>query len=170
MSIEIKQVEALTEADKQQLFGWGEDIFGAKSLNLNWRPKESHFLLRADGKVVSHVGVLKHVVSVESQPVTVGGVGGVVTVPEAQKKGFARALMLRAAEFFEQEWKADAGLLFCFPRLVPYYESLGWQVVERPVLIDQPYGKISSPLRVMVLPLGRKSWPPGNVELDSLPW
>jgi GNAT superfamily N-acetyltransferase len=170
MPIEIRHVEALTEADKQQLFGWGEDIFGVTSLGVRWRPKDSHFLLYADGKAVSHVGILKHVVSVENRPVTVGGVGGVVTVPEAHKKGFARMLMRHAAKFFELEWKADAGLLFCFPRLIPFYESLGWQIVERPVSIEQPHGKISSPLQVMVLSFGGRPWPSGDVELNSLPW
>jgi integrase len=48
------------------------------------------------------------------------GVGGVVTVPGAQKKGLARRLMQHTAEFFEREWKVDAGLLFCFPKLTAY--------------------------------------------------
>jgi Acetyltransferase (GNAT) domain len=68
-------------------------------------------------------------------------VGGVVTVPEAQKKGLARRLMQHTAEFFEREWKVDAGLLFCLPKLTAYYEALGWQEVESPVLIEQPSDK-----------------------------
>ena len=107
----------------------------------------------SDGEPVSHVGVLKHVV-VSGEPATVGEVGGVVTVPEAQKKGFARQLMRHAAKFLEQDWEVDAGLLFCLPKLLAYYEALGWQGVETSVLIEQPNGKIVSPLRVMVLPLG----------------
>lgn len=78
--------------------------------------------------------------------------------------------MQYSARFIELEWKVDAGLLFCLPKMVAYYEALGWQALESDVLIDQPSGRIASPMRVMVLPLGENSWPPGTVELQSLPW
>jgi GNAT superfamily N-acetyltransferase len=170
MAEEIRQTEALTDQEKQRLFGWGEDIFGVESLKLSWRPKDLHFLLYSDGNLISHVGVLKHVASVDGQPATIGGVGGVVTVPEAQKKGFARRLMQHTAEFLEREWKVDAGLLFCLAKLVPYYEMLGWQGVKGPVLIEQPNGKIASPLRVLILPFDERSRLYGSVDLRSLPW
>jgi hypothetical protein len=85
MAEEIRQTTALTNEEKQQLFGWGEDIFGVVPLSLSWRPKDFHFLWYSDGKPISHVGVLKHVISVDNEPVTVGGIGGVVTVPSAQR-------------------------------------------------------------------------------------
>lgn len=167
---EIRQIEALSEEEKQRLFGWGEDIFGVTALDLSWRSKGLHFLFYADRELVSHVSVLKHEVSVEGEPVVVGGVGGVVTVPTAQKKGYARKLMRHAAELFERDWQVDAGLLFCLPKMTSYYQALGWRKVEGPVLIEQPAGKIVAPLEVMVLPLGGKEWPSGSVELRSLPW
>jgi GNAT superfamily N-acetyltransferase len=166
----IRQAESLTDEEKQRLFGWGEDIFGVGTFNLSWRPKDLHFLLYSGGEPVSHVGILKHVVTVNAESVTVGGVGGVVTVPEAQKKGFARRLMQHTAKFFEREWKVAGGLLFCLPEMVAYYEALGWQRLESPVLIEQPNGKIASPLRVMVLPLSKEEWLNGSIELGSLPW
>ena len=76
---EIRQVEVLTNEEKQLLFGWGENIFGVAALKLSWRPKDLHFLLYADGEPVSHVGVLKDAVNVNREPATVGGMGGVVT-------------------------------------------------------------------------------------------
>jgi GNAT superfamily N-acetyltransferase len=165
----IRQAEVLTDVEKQKLFGWGDDIFGASSLELHWRPKDSHFLLYVDGIAVSHVGLLKHVVSVAGQPVTVGGVGGVVTVPEEQNRGHARELMQHATRLLA-DWRVDAGLLFCLKRMVPFYELQGWQVVNQPVLIEQPDGEINSPLEVMVLPLGGRPWPDGKVKLNSFPW
>src|SRR6185503_9929458 len=135
MAEEIRQAETLTDEEKQRLFGWGENIFDVAALKLSWRPKDLHFLLYSDGALVSHLGVLKHVVSVNGEPATIGGVGGVVTVPEAQKRGFARQLMQHTAKFFKQEWEVDAGLLFCLPKMAAYYEALGWQEVEGPVLI-----------------------------------
>jgi GNAT superfamily N-acetyltransferase len=169
MTKEIRQAEFLTDVEKQKLFGWGDDIFGASSLDLRWRPKDVHFLLYVDRRAVSHIGILKHVVDVDGQPMIVGGVGGVVTVPEEQKRGHARELMQHATRLLK-EWRVDAGLLFCLKRMVPYYEAQGWRVVEQPVLIEQPAGEIASPLAVMVLTFGGRRWPDGKVKLNSLPW
>lgn len=166
----IKQTEVLTDEEKQQLFGWGEDIFGVASLNLSWRPKEPHFVLTFDGKAISHVGLVRNELSVGGRFVLVAGIGGVVTVPQMQGKGVARKLIAHVVNFFKQEWKVDAGLLFCLERMVPYYASLGWQVVEESVLIEQPSGKIKAPFPMMVLPCNGKAWPNGIVELNSLPW
>ncbi len=168
MTEEIRQTDALTDEENRRLFGWGENIFGIAAHKLSWRPKDLHFLLYSDGSPLSHVGMLKHVVNVEGKLVPVGGLGGVVTVPEAQKKGFARRLMQHAATFLAREWKID-GLLFCLPRMVGYYEALGWEELESDVLIQQPSGTIVSPMEVMVLPLG-ESWSARRVELQSLPW
>ena len=127
-------------------------------------------MLYEDGKARSHVGVLKHTISVGEKRVTVGGIGGVVTPPEAQKKGFAQSLMRRVADFFEKEWKVEAGFLFCLPRMVEFYESLGWQKVEETILIEQPNGVIESPMGAMVLPFGGNSWQSRTIELKSFPW
>jgi GNAT superfamily N-acetyltransferase len=169
LTSEIIQTDALTEAEKEKLFGWGDDIFGANDLNLHWRPKDLHFLLHVLGETVSHVGVLQHEISVDGKPVLVGGVGGVVTPPAWQKRGHARKLMQHTARFFETA-QVDAGLLFCLRRRVPFYESQGWQLLQRPVWIQQPAGEIVAPLEVMVLPIGKSKWPDGEVRLNSFPW
>ena len=169
MSETIVQAEMLTEEQKRKLFGWGEDIFGVEGLNVAWRPKDVHFLLLSDGEPVSHVGVLRLEVKVSEQAMGVGGVGGVVTVPGQQNKGYAARLMRHAAEFFDREWEVDAGLLFCLPKRVDYYSGLGWIRIDGPVDVEQKDGSSRSPLPVMVLPIAR-GWPAGPVDLQSLPW
>jgi hypothetical protein len=58
---------------------------------------------------------------------------------------------------------------------VPFYQSLGWQIVEGPVFCDQPAGKISLaealPERpaMVLLPDGRDP-PRGAVDLCGLPF
>jgi len=158
--IEIKQFSELTDTDQKQLFGWGEDIFGVQPWNLQWRRKDLRFVLYNDGIPLSHAGILKHTVTVNAVEVSVAGLGGVVTVPEVQQ----------AMSFAESEWKLDAGLLFCRPPMVSYYEALGWEIVESAVIIEQPNEKIPSPLPVMVFPFDEFHWPAGVVELQSLPW
>ena len=170
MSFEIRQKESLSDFEKQQLFGRSENIFGVTALNLSWRPKDLHFLLCVNSKVVSHVGVLKHRISVNGQPLTIGGIGGVVTVAEERKKGYAGLLMQHTARFLKHFWGVEVGLLFCLLRMISYYEMFGWQLVEHDVLIDQPTGKMVSPLKVMVLPCAGYLWPDDEVELRSQPW
>lgn len=170
MTEEIRRSYLITDEERERLFNWGDDIFGAGSLDMSWRGKDVHFFLDVDGQVVSHASILKHEVSVGGRPVLVAGVGAVVTRPEAQGKGCARRLMQSAAEFFEREWQVEAGLLFCFERMVAYYESLGWQLVEAPVVVEQPSGNVNSPLPVMVLPCRGGAWSAGEVELRSRPW
>lgn len=166
----IKQAEALTDDEMRLLFGWGENIFGVLPHTMTWRSKDLHFVLYDDQKPVSHVGVLKHEISVGGDSVTVGGIGGVVTVPEAQKKGVAQHLVEHATSFLGRAWAVDAGLLFCLPKMESYYARLGWQTLEAPVTIEQPAGRIISPLPVMILPIRMTRWPTGDVDLQSLPW
>lgn len=169
MAEEIRRADILTDEERERLFLWGEDIFGVGSLAVRWRPKETHFFMDVDGQPLSHVGLLKHEVSVGGKPLTVAGVGGVVTRPEAQGRGYARRLLQHATEVFANEWKVDAGLLFCLPRLQPYYAALGWQPVTDEVRVEEQE-KVTIPLNVMVLPCGVREWPAGEVELQSRPW
>jgi GNAT superfamily N-acetyltransferase len=170
MAEAIRQANAITDEEKERLFNWGENIFGVTSYTLSWRGKDVHFFMDVDGEPVSHASILRHEVSVGGRPLMVAGLGGVVTRPEAQRRGYARRLIEQAVEFFAQEWKVEAGLLFCLPGMVPYYESLGWQTIKGSVLIEQPSGQVESPMPVMVLPCNGQLWPDGEVELRSLPW
>ena len=133
------------------------------------KPDAGERLVQVDGEAVSHVGVLQHEVSVANRGVKVGGVGAVVTPAAWQKRGYASELMRHTAKYFEAV-PVEAGLLFCLRRRVPFYESLGWQLVSHSVLVQQPSGEIVSPLEVMVLPLGGRAWPGGEVRLNSFPW
>jgi GNAT superfamily N-acetyltransferase len=170
LSIEIRQKESLSDGEKQQLFGWGQDIFGVDALHLTWRPKDFHFLLYEEDKLVSHAGILKHFLRVDGRSLAVGGVSAVVTLVEARRQGYASLLLDHAARFLLTQWNVDVGLLFCLPRMVAYYQRLGWQLAVQDVIIDQPGGRIPSPLEVMILPFTEGTWPDGVVELGSLLW
>jgi aminoglycoside 2'-N-acetyltransferase I len=170
LSVEIRFAETLTDEERQTLFGWGEHIFGIEDVGYHWRPKDLHFITEEDGRVVSHVGVLKTTVTAGGREVTVGGIGGVVTIPEAQGRHHVHAAMRRAAEFICTEPGVEFGMLFCLPRLAPFYARQGWQLVEEEVEFEQPSGKVVWPYHVMVLPCGERAWPAGRVEVVGLPW
>ncbi|MBI1742873.1 GNAT family N-acetyltransferase [Candidatus Acetothermia bacterium] len=165
-------VEGLSEQERQQLFGWGTNIFGTEGFNLQWRKKKSWHILVYDvaSQLVSHVGVAGETVSVGQRIIHVGGIGGVVTIPLAQNKGYARTALEHAKNFMCDRLGVEFGMLFCLDRLVPFYQRLGWQRVQDSVYIEQPAGKILSPLNVMILPCQSQIWPTGTVDVQSLPW
>lgn len=169
-SFEIRLTQVLTDAERQILLGWSDDIFGLGDLDFHGRKKDWHVMGYADGQLVSHVGLLKDVVRVAQQPVTVGGVGAVITIPPAQRKGYAHALLQRTATFMSETLQAEFGLLFCLPRLISFYQSAGWQEVVSPVFIEQPAGRVVAPVSVMCLPChASRDWPDGAVEI-GMPW
>ena len=170
MGAEIRLAESLTDEEQQTLFGWGENIFGVEDKLYSWRPKVWHFITEEDGRAVSHIGVLETKVRAGGREVTVGGIGGVVTVPEAQGRKLVHAAMQRATEFICAKLKAEFGMLFCLTRLAPFYARQGWTLVEDTIEFEQPAGTIVSPFHVMVLPCSEREWPEGNVEVGGLPW
>ena len=170
MAVIVRQTQELSTEEKERLFGWAPNPFGVAHLGLSWRPKDVHLLLELDGKLVSHVGLLRHEVRSGTRSVRLAGFGGVITVPEAQKRGHASDLMQFATNLALVEWVMDAGLLFCLPALVPFYEGLGWREVQHSVLIDQPSGRISAPIPVMVYPAEAGMWLDSPFVLESLPW
>ncbi|HKV08595.1 MAG TPA: GNAT family N-acetyltransferase [Thermoanaerobaculia bacterium] len=169
MSVSIRRSRDLSQEIKQKL-GPGPDPFGMQAHPLSWREKDWHFFLDVDGEPVCHVGVLRHDVLVDGASVPVAGLGGVITEPSFQGRGFAQRLLGEATAFMRDELGADFGFLFCLPRLVPFYERLGWRILPRPIRIEQAGGTLESPVEVMVLPLRDRPWPPGKVETQSLPW
>ncbi|MGB8510772.1 MAG: GNAT family N-acetyltransferase [Pyrinomonadaceae bacterium] len=170
MAIELRLEDHMTEEEYERLFNWGEDIWGLGNLELEWRPKDWHIFVDDDGRAATHVGMLKHTVTVGGRPIVVGGVGGVATALDAQGQGYAQSGMRRAASFMSENLGVEFGLLFCRDQLVPFYERLGWQLVNEPTDFEQSKGTMRSPLNVMVLPFGGREWPSGAIRLDSLPW
>lgn len=170
MGVEIRLASELTAEEWRALFAWGEDIFGVEGNAYQWRPKNWHFVVEEDGRTLAHVGVLKAAVIAGGREVTVGGVGGVVSVPEARGRHLVHDAMGRAAEFMCGELGVEFGMLFCLERLVAFYARQGWRLVEDEVEFEQPAGKVASTFRVMVRPCGGREWPAGKVEVPGLPW
>jgi predicted GNAT family N-acyltransferase len=170
MATDIRLEKSLTDEEHFALFGWGENIFGVEDKRFSWRPKDWHFIVEEDGHVLSHVGVMETSVRVGENDIKVGGIGGVVSVPEAQGRGNIRAAMSRAAEFMHDKLQVEFGMLFCLPRLVPFYARQNWQLLSDPVEFEQPSGNVISPFHSMVLPFDNRAWPAGEIKVGGLPW
>jgi hypothetical protein len=90
-----------------------------------------------DGRLASYVGVGVRDAEHDGRPVRIGGVGGVKTHPDHRRRGHAGRGIRRAVEFFAAQPNIDFALLFCEPRLIDYYASLGWQEFAGRLLVRQ---------------------------------
>ena len=167
--ITFKVLKTIPEFEHKTLFEWGPDIFQGSLYNLQWRPPDIHIVGYFEDQPVTHVGLVVHDVKVGSVRLKVGGIGGVVTVPQHQKKGFSKQCLVYSQAYIKSNFEAEFGFLFCPERLVDFYGSVGWKRITAAVLVDQSQGKVAPPLNAMVLEFS-KVWPKGPVDLESLPW
>ena len=168
--IEVRVEEFYSGADRSDLAGGETDPSQTGAYQLQWRPTEKHVLIVESGRNICHVGLVKHTVAVDGNPVPVAGIGGVLTRPECRGRGYARIAMKAAEAFALSQMGVDFMLLFCRPALQSWYEGLGWMKVSSAVWIEQQQRTIVQPLVSMVRCLGPKQWPLGEVRLGCLPW
>ncbi|SEE14895.1 GNAT family N-acetyltransferase [Streptomyces sp. TLI_105] len=158
-----------TKAEQIEILGDSPDPFGVADAGLTWLPKEDHFGIRRNGRLVAHAGLLRLPLSIGGVDTRVVGLGGVAVAPDLRGHGLARAVVSAAVDH-ARTLGPPYGLLFCRPPLVPLYERLGWRALERDVHVEQPEGVVIMPLRTMWTPLhDGVTWPPGEVRLLSLP-
>lgn len=169
MAFEIRRQNHITPEQENRIHGWSDTIYGSFD-GFAFREKDEHLLGYADGVLVSHAGLLTQTVDVAGQQFAVGGVGSVVTVPEAQGKGYATAILATLPDEFRNRMRVDFGMLFCRDALVPFYVRLGWRAMTDPVTVQQPDGERVVPFNIMVLPARSSAWPAGPVHIPSLPW
>ncbi|MCM1966236.1 GNAT family N-acetyltransferase [Streptomyces sp. G1] len=159
-----------TKTEQDEILGGGADPFGVSAAGLTWLPKEEHFGVTSDDRLLAHAGLLRLPVAIGGTEREVVGVGGVAVAPDVRGRGLAR-LVLAAALRHARTMGPRHALLFCRPPLVPLYERLGWHLLDEDVHVEQPGDRlVAMPLRTMVIPLHDDAiWPSGPVRLFSLP-
>jgi aminoglycoside 2'-N-acetyltransferase I len=129
-------------------------------------------ILVYDGEaLVSAAGMLFRNGTVDGVAASIAGIGGVMTLPTARRKGFGRAAMLAAHEVIERGQISAFGLLFCERKNISFYQPLGWRVFDGAVIVEQP-GAVG-PYRVMptlVRSFASVAPTTGTIDLCGLPW
>jgi GNAT superfamily N-acetyltransferase len=166
----VTRLSRYTKTEQDEILGLGDDPFGVAEAGLTWLPKEEHFGVRLDGRLVAHAGLLRLPVAIGGVETEVMGVGGVAVAPGLRGRGLARLVLTAALDHARTQGPRHA-LLFCRPPLVPLYQRLGWHPLDTDVRVEQPGSTVvSMPLRTMVTPLRDDArWPSGRVRLYSLP-
>lgn len=152
----------LSESEDRILFHWDQNIWQMPHVRPRWRfvKKPLHAFgyaeatdpgLRLD-QLVSHVAGCVHTCRINGRSRRIGAIGGVVTVPEAQGRGYARQLTAAILTTLRRQAVLDAGVLLCLPHLADFYTRLGWQVVAVPFTLQHPSGSRPSPFLAFVQP------------------
>jgi GNAT superfamily N-acetyltransferase len=123
-----------------------------------------------DGNLIGRVGILERTISVGQELLRVGGICGVVTVPEYRGRGVAGALVGESVAFVKDKLSLPFALLTCKPRLEAFYERLGWKTVNGPTVFTQPDGIRTCRGLTMVAKCGSRLWPEGPIDLRGPPW
>jgi GNAT superfamily N-acetyltransferase len=170
--VEVVDSGPLTDAQRAELEGGEEHPFGTEGIELCWRAKERHVMLRDDeGGLVASTGLLVAEVNVaDSEPFQVVGVGGVFVTRAHRGQGLALVVVEAALERAARMGPAVA-MLFCRDAVVGLYRKLGFELVEPPVHVLQPTGSAVMPVNTMWRPLiADAAWPRGEVFVQSEPF
>ena len=140
--------------------------------DVKWAQPGQRALVRTDdGALVSHAGAFVREAEWDGLPVTLGGIGGVVTHPAHRRQGYARAALKRALTWLHDEPAVAFALLFCEPHNLPYYANQGWQRFDGRVLVRQPGG--TGPFTLfdaMTLAVRTRNALRGTLDLRGEPW
>ncbi|WP_033218844.1 GNAT family N-acetyltransferase [Kitasatospora phosalacinea] len=154
-----------------QELGESEDPFEVAAVGGIWRPKDRHFGVLLDGRVVAHSGSVVAPVEVGGRRFEVAGIGGVLVSPRRRGHGLARAVVTAALDAARADG-LELAMLFCLPDRAPLYARLGWTALPGPVTAEQPTGPEAVRLGAMWTGLVPGAvWPEGGeVRLHSLPF
>jgi GNAT superfamily N-acetyltransferase len=140
-------------------------------IKFTWAAPRWSVLVWDQDELVSRVGLLTREIISNGESKLIGGVGGVMTHPDKQGKGYASYAMGEAAKRFASDLSVAFALLFCRPHLVEFYKRLAWKLFEGQVFVEQPQGKGEfSANGAMVLDVKEKAPMQGVLDLNGLPW
>src|SRR5207247_678240 len=132
-----------------------EDVATWPGRAIEWAPAQWSVIgWDAEGAALCHVGVILREARWNERAVRVGGIGGVKTHPDSRGQGFASAAIRVAHDFFGNQQDVDFALLVCEPRLVPFYERLGFQLFPGTLLVTQQQATVPFTFNIpMTLPI-----------------
>jgi predicted acetyltransferase len=170
MRIEIKSAEQWNTLEKAR-----QDCVVTSSLyaylsGIKWAKPDWAVMVWEDEDMVSNIHIIERTVKVGIETVKLGGIGNIATKVEWRNRGYASAALKVAQDFLLDSLHVDFGLMIATKEMIPRYERVGWRMIADSLLIDQPDGRTTLNSPVMVLPVLKKDWPKGPIDLGGLPW
>jgi predicted acetyltransferase len=170
MRIEIKSAEQWSTFERAR-----QDCVVTSSLyayltGTKWAPPDWAVMVWEGDEMVSNVHIVERMARVGAISVKLGGIGNVATKVEWRQCGYAGAALKVAQDFLRDPLQVDFGLMMTSDEMVPHYRKTGWRQVAHSLTIDQPDGKAKLDYAVMVLPVNKRAWPEGQIDLCGRPW
>jgi predicted GNAT family N-acyltransferase len=139
--------------------------------SIEWdKPQWRAIVWDEDGHAQCHVGIFLRQGAVDGKPVKIGGIGGVMTHPDVRRKGFAAAAISQSIEFLREQ-QADFALLVCDPKLVAFYERLGWRKHGDTLMVTQHSKRVEFTFNLpMVRGVCTAGPTAGTIDLCGPPW
>lgn len=174
LEIFTKYAHELSAEEDAQLDELDHVAFSEEELtpdeDISWAPSILHIYGKIEARIVSNVGVIKREILVGDCRFMVGGIGGVATLPQYRRRGYARQLFEQANEYLKKDHDISFGMLFCAPEKVQYYALSGYIEVHNPLYIHiKGQRKLFTDTK-MVLPISTTPWPEGEVDIQGSPW
>jgi predicted N-acetyltransferase YhbS len=163
-AVDVTDLPNYGPAEREQILDGERDASGVDPLGLVWRDKTGHVGVVADGQLIAHAGWLPVELRIDERPLRAVGLGAVLVNRAWRRRGVGTAVVQAAHERMRQMGR-PVGLLFCRQRLVSFYGALGWHTVADDVIVDQPEGPVTMPLRTCWLPLQDDAHLPGGLLL-----
>jgi len=128
-------------------------------------------IVTQDEEIVAAAGILWRNARLDGEPVLIGGLGGVMTMPKLQGNGLGLIAVKAAMKALARDRQPAFSLLFCEDKNAGFYSRMGWKRFDGEVTVDQPAGQmIYRIMSVMVASLGGQAPLRGNIDLCGLPW
>jgi aminoglycoside 2'-N-acetyltransferase I len=177
MRLDITPDNLLSAADRQLINLLSNAVYpvgGAESwaeMPIQWAPQTIRVLIWEESRLVSHVGALVRAATLDGRNVRVGGIGGVMTDPEDQGRGYAKAGLVAMGHHLIDKLQVSFSLLFCASNLYSFYGKLGWRLLSIVPLVEQQGGAVPFTLNRAMVQDGTGSAPAaGTLDLCGPPW
>jgi len=137
-----------------------------------WSQPSWYVFYFLDGKWVSAATLHKRTISVDSRQIDVIGVGTVMTLPSYKGQGYSSEVMKAAKTFACGSGTYACMMLFCMPKMVNFFASLGWQKITAPIVYTTSTGTKTMTKYVSMVCFCNQdsSWSDYDVNLCGLPW
>jgi aminoglycoside 2'-N-acetyltransferase I len=120
--------------------------------------------------VVCHVGIYRREVTWNGRRMRAGGIGGVATLPDSQRRGYASIALNAALQTLKDEGTTDFALLFCEPHTAAFYAGRDWKPFAGEIYADQPDGRVRFEAMAPYVYKLKRAPLQGVIDLCGLPW
>jgi GNAT superfamily N-acetyltransferase len=178
MRLDLKPVATLDDEERAALKAltaavYPPDVVAVRpGRHVQWAsPDSSVLVFSPEGELVSHVGIVVRMGTLDGAAAKIGGVGSVKTHPRAQGRGYASAGLRRAATALHDDHRVAFSVLVCQEHLLPFYSRLGWLPFAGRLMVEQPTGPTVFTLNHPMVLAGWSAAPQdGMIDLKGFPW